>query len=146
MMACFLLAALALAGADVSGKWSGTVEVKVSEGDPQNYALQLQLTQKGEQVDGTIGRGDGEQVAIQQGRLQGAKFTFQVTAPETMDPVKCVLVLNGDRLEGDLKGTVDGGPLTGRVLLSKAKEHGAVRPTDLHTSTVKVVWLLTTGW
>jgi hypothetical protein len=121
VMTCLLLAALSLAGADVSGKWSGTAEVKVAGSEPQQYVLQLQLTQKGEQVNGTVGRADGEETAIQEGRLQGTKFTFQVTPPETLGPVKFELVLNGDRLEGDLKGAVDSGPLTGKVLLSKTK-------------------------
>jgi hypothetical protein len=117
---CFL-AASALAGTDVSGRWTGTAVVTVDGNDPQNYSLHLQLTQKGQLVSGTISREDGERIPIEQGACQGTKLSFRVVPPETMEPITFELEINGDRLEGVLKGTAEDNSLNGKVTLTRVK-------------------------
>jgi hypothetical protein len=118
-MVGLLLAVFTLNGADVSGKWSGKAEVRLPEGETRNYALQVQLAQQGEEVTGTIGEEYGERVAIQNGKVQGTKLFFEVSHPDTVGPVKFELVAGRDRLEGELKGQLDSGAVSGKVALSR---------------------------
>lgn len=117
----FLLAgALLVTAADVSGTWTGSAELKLADDTLMTYPLKLELTQKGEEVSGTIGRGEGERIAIQKGKFEGSRFSFEVKPPDADSTVKFDLELDGNRLDGSLKGVVDGGPLAGKVALSRA--------------------------
>jgi hypothetical protein len=113
----------ALMAADVSGKWAGNIEVEdPSGGGNINASVQAQFQQQAEAVSGTIGRAeDQESESIRNGKLvDGKQLTFEVQAPEASGTMKFVLTLNGDRLEGQMSGTIDSGPITGKVHLSRA--------------------------
>jgi len=116
------VAATLLFGAGVAGKWSGTAEVKLPDGETRTYNLQANFSQSGEDVSGSIGREyEGDGIAIQKGKMQGARLSFEVTPPESMTPVKFKLELKGENLEGSLNGEADGSPLSGRVALARSK-------------------------
>ena len=119
---CLFLAATLLFGAGVAGKWTGSVQVKLPDGETRSYDLFASFSQNGDDVSGSIGRADeGDGIAIQRGRMQGGRLSFEVTPPESMTPVKFELELNKETLEGSLKGEIDGGPLSGKVALTRSK-------------------------
>src|SRR2546421_9385814 len=91
--------AFGAAGIDLSGAWSGTIEVNDS-----STSVRLRLDQKGGDVTGKIGRaGDSDQVVIRNARIDGNRLTFEASSPETSGPIQFVLVVDGDRMEGDMR-------------------------------------------
>jgi hypothetical protein len=112
--------ALALNGADVTGKWSGTIEVQDSG---SATPVQAELVQKSDMVSGKIGRTDGaDEGTIRNGKVEGTKVSFEVVSPHTSSPFKFTLTLVNDRLEGEMKGSVDEGEVVGKVKLSRAPQ------------------------
>ena len=111
--------ALALSGADVSGKWSGTIDV---EDSGSTTTVQVELVQKSDLVSGKINRaGGGDEGTIRNGKVEGTKVSFEVISPETSSPFKFTLTLVNDQLEGEMKGSVDEGEIVGKVKLSREK-------------------------
>ena len=111
--------ALALCGADVSGKWSGTIDV---EDAGNSTPVEVELVQKSDLVSGKIGRqGGGDEGTIRNGKVDGTKVSFEVVSPHTSSPFKFTLTLAKDTLEGEMKGSVDEGEIVGKVKLSRAK-------------------------
>jgi hypothetical protein len=112
--------ALALSGADVSGKWSGTIDV---EDAGNTTPVSVELVQKSDLVSGKIGRqGGGDEGTIRNGKIDGAKVSFEVVAHETSSPFKFTLTLANDTLEGEMKGSVDEGEIVGKVKLTREKQ------------------------
>ena len=78
--------ALALSGADVSGKWSGTIDV---EDAGNSTPVAVELVQKSDLVSGKIGRqGGGDEGTIRNGKVDGTKVSFEVVAHENNGPFK----------------------------------------------------------
>ena len=117
---CFFFCALILNATDVSGKWSGNLQVTTPEGDTETIPLYVELQQKGDEVSGTIGDGADRKSPIQKGKIQGAKLSFEVTSPESGNLVKFDLTVSAARLEGEMKTEADAGPVSGKVSLSRA--------------------------
>ena len=111
--------AFALSGADVSGKWSGTIDI---EDSGSTIPIQVELVQKADEVSGKVGRaGTGDEGTIRNGKVDGTKLFFEVISSETSSPFKWTLTLVNDQLEGEMKGSVDEGEIVGKVKLSRAK-------------------------
>ncbi|HUO29295.1 MAG TPA: hypothetical protein VMU80_08765 [Bryobacteraceae bacterium] len=115
--------AASLMAADVSGKWAGHVEVAdPSGGETINATVRAELHQQGDAISGTIGRQeDQETETIQNAKLDGARLTFEVSSAETNGLIKFVLTLDGDKLDGQMSGTMDGADLNGKVHLTRQK-------------------------
>jgi hypothetical protein len=123
MQKLWLLPCLAatLMAADVSGKWTGSVEVQDPDGGAAiNTEVRAELLQKADAVSGKIGRQE-DQLAetIQNAKMDGARLTFEVSSAETNGLVKFVLTLDGDHLDGEMSGNMDGTAITGKVHLSR---------------------------
>jgi len=111
---------LLLSGADISGKWAGTIDVEDSGSTTE---VQVELVQKADTVTGKIGRtGGGDDGAIRNGKVDGTKVSFEVVSPQTSSPFKFTLTLLNDRLEGEMKGSVDEGEVVGKVKLTRAAQ------------------------
>jgi len=118
------LFALALYGADVTGKWTGTVDVlDPGNGDKISTRVRAELTQKAETVTGKIGRVQDEQLEqIRDGKLTGNNLTFDVMPEEATAAMKFTLTLvSEDRIEGELNGSIDVGKINGKVVLTRSK-------------------------
>jgi hypothetical protein len=117
----FLLLGLAAASAasDVSGRWTGTAEVKMPDGEVRTYPLHLEITRSGERITGTIGREPDEKLPLEKAKLEGNRLSFEVVPPDAGAPVAFELEVAEGRLEGKLKGETDGGPLSGKVTLAR---------------------------
>jgi hypothetical protein len=110
--------ALALSAADVSGKWSGTIDV---EDAGNTTEVQVELVQKAGAVTGKIGRtGGGDEGTIRNGKVEGEKISFEVVSAQTTNPFKFTLTLVNDHLEGEMKGSMDEGEIVGKVKLNRA--------------------------
>jgi len=112
--------ALALSGADVSGKWSGTIDI---EDSGTTVPINVELVQKSGEVSGKVGRaGSGDEGTIRNGKVDGTKVSFEVVSAETSSPFKWTLMLANDQLEGEMKGSTDDGEIVGKVKLSREKQ------------------------
>lgn len=94
----FWMCALLLA-ADVSGKWSGTLVRTRDSGETTEDTVFLELKHSGNEITGTAGPNEQEQHAIQNGKIEGDKITFEVQAAENL--FKVMLTLSEDRLIGE---------------------------------------------
>ena len=117
--------AAALMAADVSGKWTGNVVVDdPTGGSVIDTQVRAELRQNADAITGAIGRQeDQESESIQNAKLDGKRLTFEVSSAETNGQVKFVLTLDGDHLDGDMSGSVDGSPIAGKVHLSRQPSH-----------------------
>jgi hypothetical protein len=122
----FLCLPLLLGAADVSGKWSGSIEVADNAGGSSiTTPVKAELEQKGNLVSGKIGRREDERAeAIRNGKVEGTKITFEVTSAETLSAMKFSLVLQGNHLDGEMKGMVDSGEIVGKVTLTRESGGG----------------------
>ena len=118
------LVTLALYGADISGKWTGSVEVSdPTSGEKITTPIKAEFTQKGGEVSGTIGREqDAEAEPIRGGKLDGKNLLFEVQPPEATSAMKFTLVVAADdRIEGGMEGAIDVGKVSGKVVLTRVK-------------------------
>jgi hypothetical protein len=123
----FLCLPLLLAGDDISGRWSGSIEVADNAGGSSiTTPVRAEFQQRANLVSGKIGRREDEQSeTIRNGKVEGTKISFEVSSVETTSAMKFNLVLQGDHLEGEMKGTVDSGEIVGKVRLTReAGGHG----------------------
>jgi hypothetical protein len=124
MKKLWLLPCLAatLMAADVSGKWTGTVNVEDPSGGPNiEVRVRADLQQKADAITGAIGRQEDQQgETIRNAKLDGKRLTFEVSSTEANGLVRFVLTLDGDRLDGEMSGSMDGTAIAGKVHLSRA--------------------------
>jgi hypothetical protein len=127
MKKLWLLPCLAatLLAADVSGKWTGNVVVEdPGGGSAIDTQVRAEIQQKPDAITGAIGRQeDKEGESIRSAKLDGNRLTFEVSSTEANSLVKFVLTLDGDRLNGEMTGAVDGLPITGKVHLTRVPAH-----------------------
>lgn len=114
----FILTAATLLGADVTGKWTGTL-TPVGDGGGQSFPTLLVLKQEGAKLTGTAGPDASEQHAIQSGKVEGANVTFDLTAGG--GALKFVLKLTGDQMTGDATRESDGKKQSAKVALKRDK-------------------------
>lgn len=112
---------LPLAAADISGKWSGTIEIADAGGSPVEATVRAEFAQKSDSVSGKMGRAGDDDSPIRNGKVEGEEISFEVMSPETTRPMRFKLKLVGGRLEGFMKGEIDEGEIVGKVTLSREK-------------------------
>ena len=110
--------ALVMSGADVSGKWSGTIDV---EDAGSSTEVQIELVQKADTLSGKIVRtGATDETPIRNGKVDGEKISFEVPYAEGSTTFKFTLTLANDHLEGEMRGSMDQGEIVGKVKLTRA--------------------------
>ena len=114
-----LLVAVA-AGADVSGKWSGTFKATNPDGETHDGTALLILKQTGSEITGSVGPHADEQHTITKGKIEGDKITLEST--DGGMTIKLELVLTGDRIAGDATANGEGGQtMKAKLDLTRAK-------------------------
>jgi hypothetical protein len=118
------LVAVVLYGADVTGTWTGTIDVAdPGNGDKISTEVKAEFKQAAAALTGKIGRKQDEQLeSIRDGKITGKAITFNVLPEEATSPMKFNLTLvSDDRIEGDMAGAIDVGKISGKVVLTRAK-------------------------
>jgi hypothetical protein len=116
------LLACTMWGADLSGTWSGIVEVRdPSDGEKIKTPVKAQFEQRTGALSGSIGRKEDEAPEpIRNGKVNGKTVVFEVRSVEARAAFKFSLVLVSEaQIEGDLKGALDIGPITGKIKLTR---------------------------
>jgi hypothetical protein len=117
--ALFLAPAL-MAADDLTGKWSGSFVITLSDGDKKDSTAFMDLKQKGAEITGTAGENPDRQWAIQKGKVEGDKITFEVQTDEPL--VKFELTLVDGHLKGEAKAEHEGKSMKAVVDLQRQKE------------------------
>jgi len=123
LFACALGICTLLLGADLSGRWTGTIAVDdTGSGTTITTQVQIEIQQKAEGLSGKIGRiEDQDVVPIKNARMDGDTLSFEAASDETTGPMKFSLKIAGDRMEGTMKGSIDSGDINGKVKLTREK-------------------------
>jgi hypothetical protein len=123
VLALLLTAPFARA-ADISGKWSGTAELKPPDGDAQVVAVKAEFKQTDRTLAGSTGKAGEEQWPIAKGKVEDGKISFEFTAPEG-DAMRLytvrLAVLSETQLQGEFSVDAEGNKLTGKLTLNREK-------------------------
>jgi hypothetical protein len=123
--AFFLLAGFARA--DVSGKWRGSAEMKTPDGESLVVPISAEFKQQDKLVTGSTGKEGEEQYPIDKGQIEGAKLSFEFTAPEAGEDsgkrtyTLRLNVISDTELRGEFDALANGTKLIGKVKLARAK-------------------------
>jgi len=118
-IAVALLASCLCLAADVTGKWSGTLEFR--GGGPPTPSVVL-LKQDGQKVTGTGGPSDADQQPLEDGKIEGDKLTFRFQG------VQVTLTVSGDRMEGEFSARrSEGPPMVAKLALKRAGDAPPVK-------------------
>jgi cytochrome c oxidase cbb3-type subunit 3 len=119
MIALLLMLVLALAPApDVTGRWTGTAQVKNQAGGQQEIPVILVLKQEGDQVTGTGGPDDSIQVPLSKGKLDGDRLTLEAEADGSVFTLE--LKVAGEEITGSVRRRGrDGSEENGKVTLKR---------------------------
>jgi hypothetical protein len=113
VLLCIIFAGMAVA-ADISGNWSGTMQM----GD-NPISLSYAFKQDGEKVTGTVTTPQGQAIPLSDGKIAGDKITFYVQVDMGGTPAKFTSegVLKGDEITLTTKS--EGGPDLGPPMVLK---------------------------
>jgi hypothetical protein len=112
---CAIFAGVALA-ADISGNWSGTLQM----GD-NPFTLTYAFKQDGEKLTGTVTGPQGDPLPLNDGKVVGEKVSFFVQVDMGGNPAKFTStgVIKGDEISVTTKS--DGGPDFPPMVLKRVK-------------------------
>ncbi len=96
-----LLGALALGASNLSGKWSGSINVVHDDGQPQSVSVLLILKHDGNKLSGTAGEDENDQHAITKATIDGDKVSLEVDGGEVTFYLD--LKVDGDQMTGDAR-------------------------------------------
>jgi hypothetical protein len=112
------LLALALAAADVSGAWRGTISTPMAaETTGGEIPAYMTLEQSGSRVTGSAGGSEKMLFRIQEGRIEGDRLTVEASPKEGV-VLRFTLVVKGDALEGSVE---ENGRRIGTAKLTKER-------------------------
>lgn len=113
-----------LTAADVSGHWTGTIDIEdQGSGTTISTPVRIDIDQQSAAISGKIGRPeDAQDVPIKNAHMEGNKIWFEAMSGETAGPVKFMLTVTGDLMEGDMKTSLDAQPLNGKVKVTRMKK------------------------
>jgi hypothetical protein len=108
---------------NVTGKWTGIIEINDTGGDAKHQTpVELHLEQKDGALSGKIGReNDPGPVEIRNARIEGDRVTFEASSDETSTPMKFLLTIRGERMQGEMKGAAHGAEIAAKVSFSRVK-------------------------
>jgi len=115
-----LLAPVLLAADDLTGKWSGSIVVTSPEGKTKDEMAFMDLKQNGAELTGTAGEGPDKQWAIQKGKVDGNKITFEVQTDKQL--IKFELTLVDGHLKGEAIAEREGKSEKAALDLQRQKE------------------------
>lgn len=119
LLSAFLSAA-ALSTPNVTGRWSGTLQMDGENEAKPAYSI---LKQEGNTLSGSIGPNEGEQDSFQGGKVDGDKLTFDVPqGPSGEGSIHVELQVDGDQLTGRATWSGPGIGGSGKISLKRVAE------------------------
>ncbi len=110
--------AASLAAADLTGRWTGTVEFKGADGEAGGACLELK--QQGDEITGKAGPNEEDLHPISNAKFDGKRLTFQVTGPQGQVFKLALELVADDKLEGTIDGQNEAGDkMTGKLAVKK---------------------------
>lgn len=112
--------------ADVSGKWTGTLEAAGEDGRPVAIPAYMEFTQTGNAIQGAVSKDAEHRYAIEKGKIDGDQIAFEFTAPEGDEDSafvhKVKLAMTGEgRLEGEMQFEAEGNKVVAKLKLTRTK-------------------------
>jgi hypothetical protein len=115
------LLVLTASAANLSGKWTGVIEVNDSGGKIET-PVELYLEQKAGTLSGKIGRSNNpETVEIRNAKVDGDKLTFDSSSTEASASMTFSLTIHGERMQGEMRGVAQGNEIVAKVTFSRVK-------------------------
>lgn len=120
LLSLFLLAGVSSA-ADLTGKWTGTLELKGDAGELISVPVTADLQHNGRELRGTLSSGS-RQGSIQNAKFEGDRIVFEVADPESDAPAKFNVTAKDDSIKGDVVRQSSGGEVHScKLALTRAK-------------------------
>jgi hypothetical protein len=114
-----VLLALTAVAADVSGAWTGTFRIALPDGQMRDDTVHMVLRQSGGTITGTAGPNANQQVPIARGTIEGNRLTIDVPVPDGR--FRFDVVLDGDRLTGEVTRTAGGQSMKARLVATRIR-------------------------
>lgn len=121
-----LLWAPLASAADVSGKWTGSLEFKSPEGDAQSIPAHADFKQQDKSITGSVWKEAERQFRIENGKIEGNSITFDFNAAEgdednILAHKASLTVMSPGQLVGQVEVEAEGNKLTGKLTLTRDK-------------------------
>jgi hypothetical protein len=114
-----VLFAMTLSAADLTGKWSGTYDVTISDGQTLKGRVYMVLTQSGSDLTGTIGPDEQQQSQITKGKVENDRITFE---NQTEGPLmRFELRLENEHIRGEGRGDMEGMKIQAKLEMARAE-------------------------
>jgi len=114
-----VLALVAAADTNVTGRWSGSFDITAPDGQTKESTALLVLKQNGSDISGTVGPNEDEQHAITKGKIEGDKILLE--AADNGTAITFTLALTGDRIAGDVSVVGEGRTMKAKLDVKRAK-------------------------
>src|SRR5258708_1025896 len=93
-----MLPTVALCSPNVTGKWSGTLQMDGENDAKPAYSI---FSQDGNKLSGSVGPSESEQDSFEGGKVDGDKLTFDVPqGPSGEGSIHVEMQVNGDQMTG----------------------------------------------
>ena len=103
---------------NISGKWSGSLEIHKPDGEIDQTTAMLILNQSGDTITGTVGPNEEDQMAIKDSKVVGSEIQLNAEM-RNGTPIAFHLHLEGGHLKGDLASDSPDGKVTGKLDLAR---------------------------
>ena len=116
-----LLSSTLIWAADVTGTWSGPIEM-TRDGETRSSNALLILKQDGAKITGTIGPNADDRTEVAKGTIDGSDVTLEAMVADQELKVTIRLKVVGDKLAGEFKVKGPNGPhMAGKMNLERSK-------------------------
>ena len=109
----------ALSAPNLTGKWSGTLQVEGGNGSKPVYMI---LKQDGNRLSGSGGPDESEQHPFEGGKVEGSKVTFDVLLGGGPGLMHFDLQIRGDDITGQMKRSGEGLNEAAKISMKRVAE------------------------
>jgi hypothetical protein len=117
LLLALLLSITTAGAANLTGKWSGTMQLG---GQTRSEPVYMVLRQEGNKLAGSGGPNESEQNPFEGGKVEGNKLTFDIPLGESS--MHFEMEAQGDQITGEMKREREGKVEHARVSLKRVAE------------------------
>jgi hypothetical protein len=121
LLLCATFPMVALGTPNVTGKWSGTLQMDGQNEAKPAYSI---FNQEGNNLSGSVGPNEDEQDSFEGGKVEGDKLTFDVPqGPNGEGSIHVEMHVNGDQMTGQARWSGSPGHTgSGKISLKRVLE------------------------